>query len=82
MSSERLLIYAHQKQRMTRVRCRKGQFLPCRLFLFFLVWFWVAKAIRLTESSADFIRAFALGFRVEDAVALLRLDNLWIETFE
>ncbi|CAE7436888.1 PNO1 [Symbiodinium sp. KB8] len=40
-----------------------------------------------TEKSAlqkgeDFIRAFLLGFEVEDAIALLRMDDLYIESFE
>jgi RNA-binding protein PNO1 len=52
-----------------------------------------AKAVELrtskhtTDSGAlqkgeDFLRAFMLGFQVEDAIALLRLDDLYIETFE
>ena len=34
------------------------------------------------QKGADFCTAFMLGFEVQDAVALLRLDDLYIESFQ
>jgi len=34
------------------------------------------------QKGADFVHAFSLGFEVNDAVALLRLDDLYIDSFD
>merc|ERR1719487_2662433 len=34
------------------------------------------------QKGADFVKAFMMGFEVRDAVALLRLDDIFVESFE
>ena len=34
------------------------------------------------QRSADFVTAYLLGFAIPDAIALLRMEDLYVESFE
>jgi RNA-binding protein PNO1 len=53
-----------------------------KIICFFIKTCAETKEITSLQKAADFIKAFVLGFEVEDALALVRLDDLFLETFE
>jgi rRNA processing protein Krr1/Pno1 len=40
------------------------------------------QSAEVLQMGADFVSAFAMGFDIDDAIALLRLDSLYIQSFD
>ncbi|KAI6232855.1 hypothetical protein M3Y99_00971700 [Aphelenchoides fujianensis] len=62
----KLQIRFNLKSRRVEIRCPKDQ-TPNLTYL---------------QKAEDFVRAFSLGFEVQDAIALVRLDHMFLESFE
>ena len=77
-----LQIKFNLKTRMIEIRVIDNDFKDILIKFDFLQTSKQTTDISALQRAADFCRAFTLGFDVEDALALVRLDELFLESFE
>lgn len=66
----------------TKRRCVELRVNKHFIIIYYIQTSKLTEDIGAIQKGADFLKAYMLGFELQDAVAILRLDDLYLETFE